>query len=103
MKVRKTPYTRSPNLYHLKKHHLFKIVQINKIPQLSKEVRERVFGMLQVGIGQREVAKRFGCSHKTIFQLLQCFNATNSTSDRPRSGRPQITIPAPSLPREDRL
>ena len=96
VKVCKTHYTWSPNLYHLKKkHHLFKIEQLNKIPQLSKEEREMAFGMLQVGIGQREVLKRFGCSHKTIFQLLQCFNAINSTSDRPRNGRPQVTTPTP--------
>ena len=93
MKVRKTSDTRSPNLYHLKKIiNLFKIVSINIIPQLSEEEREMAFGMLQVEIEQRELAKRFG--HK-IFVLLQCFNATNSTPERPMSGNPRVTSPTP--------
>jgi len=63
----------------------------------SKEARERAILMLQVGQTQRQVARHFGCSVKTINHLWQRFNQTGTTSDHPRSGRPRVTTP-----REDR-
>lgn len=47
--------------------------------------------MLHAGELQRRVAQHFGCSVKTINQLLNRFNQTGSTSGRPRSGRPRVT------------
>jgi len=58
---------------------------------LSKETRERAIGMLQVGQTQRQFARHFGCSVKTIYYLWQRFNQIETTSDRLRSGRPGVT------------
>jgi len=63
----------------------------------SKEAPERAIGMLQVGQTQRQVARHFGCSVKTVNRLWQRFSQTGTTSDHPRSGTPRVTTP-----REDR-
>ena len=100
-KVRKTPYTRSPNLYHLKEHHLFKIVQLNKIPQLSKEERERAFGMLKSEKGNARLPNGLGVAirrfpnHCNVLMLpIQYSTAKGAVVHK---------LPPPPLPHEKRL
>ena len=45
------------------------------------------------GQAAKVIANDFNCSIRTIERLRQRYNATNSTNDRPRSGRPQVTTP----------
>ena len=47
--------------------------------------------MLECGISQNDVARRFGVSRSTIARLVQRVNTTGSLSDRPRSGAPRVT------------
>ena len=63
------------------------------MPRLSREQREQAIGQLHAGQAARVIAVDFNCSTWTIERLRQRNNATNSTNDRPRSGRPQITTP----------
>ena len=39
----------------------------------------------------KSVANDFNCSTRTIERLRQRYSATNSTNDRPSSGRPEVT------------
>ena len=50
-------------------------------------------GRLHAGQSKRVTANYFNCSIRTTDRLQIRFNATNSTNDRPRSGRPQVTTP----------
>ena len=63
------------------------------MPRLSRQQREQAIGRLHAGQAARVIANDFNCSIRTIERLRQRFNATNSTNDRPRSGRPQVTTP----------
>ena len=58
---------------------------------MTNAARSRALGMLQAGLSTRNVAATFGVAQSTISRLLQRFNATNTVSDRPRSGRPRST------------
>ena len=62
-----------------------------KMPRLNNENRTRALGMLECGISQNDVARRFGVSRSTIARLVQRVNTTGSLSDRPRSGAPRVT------------
>ena len=61
------------------------------MPRLSKEERERAMGMLECGISATRVAQRFGCSRRMVYNLQERHQATGTTTDRPRSGRPRVT------------
>ena len=63
------------------------------MPLLSWQQREQAIGWLHAGQAARVIANDFNCSTKTIERLRQRYNATNSTNDRPRSDRPQVTTP----------
>ena len=63
------------------------------MPRLSRQQREQAIGRLHAGQAARVIANDFNCSTRTIERLRQRYNATNSTNDRPRSGRPQVTTP----------
>ena len=63
------------------------------MPRLSRQQREQAIGRLHAGQAARVIANDFNCSIRTIERLRQRYNATNSTNDRPRSGRPQVTTP----------
>ena len=54
--------------------------------------RGRALGWHQEGISAREIAKRLGVSDSVIRLLLERFQATGSTDERPSSGRPRCTI-----------
>jgi len=77
--------------------HILASKMMFQLLTLSKEARGRAIGMFQIGQKQRQVARHFGCSVKTINHLWQRFNQTETTTDRPRSVRPRV-----STPREDR-
>ena len=61
------------------------------MPRLDKASRERAIGMLQLGATQGDVARRFRTARNTIWRLWNRHRTTNSTIDRPRSGRPRVT------------
>ena len=61
------------------------------MPRLSRQQREQAIGWLHAGQAARVIANDFNCSTRTIERLRQRYNATNSTNDRPRSGRPEVT------------
>ena len=62
--------------------------------RLTMDVRNRAVGMLQAGMTQINVARRIGVSPSVIHRLISRFTQTNSTADRPRTGRPRCTTPA---------
>ena len=59
--------------------------------KLSTMDRGRAVGWHQEGISAREIARRLGVSDSVIRRLLERFQATGSTDERPRSGRPRCT------------
>ena len=61
------------------------------MPRLSAVQRERAIGRLDAGERPNDVARTFGVHVSTIQRLRARFQATNSTADRPRSGRPRVT------------
>ena len=65
-----------------------------KMPQrrhLPNEARLRAIGMLEAGMRQVEVARRFGVSQSVISRLRTRLLQTNSALDRRRSGRTRST------------
>ena len=63
------------------------------MPRLDNSTRERAIGMLQAGATQVDVARRYNVARITIYRLWQRYLTTNTTADRPRSGRPRVTTP----------
>ena len=61
------------------------------MPRLRQNRREQIIGRLQAGERPTVIANAMNCSVRTIERLTERYNATNSTADRPRSGRPRIT------------
>ena len=59
--------------------------------KLTAVDRGRALGWVQDGVSQREVARRLRVSLSVIQRLLQRFQATGNTEERPRSGRPRST------------
>ena len=51
----------------------------------------RAVGWHQEGISAQEIARRLGVSDSVIRRLLEHFQATGSTDERPRLGRPICT------------
>ena len=47
--------------------------------------------MLDAGLSQVEVSRRFGVHRTTINRLVDRLRRTQSTDDRPKSGRPRVT------------
>jgi hypothetical protein len=61
------------------------------MPRLYPQQREQVIVRLHAGKPARVIANDFNCNVRTIERLRVRYNATNSTNDRPRCGRPQVT------------
>ncbi len=59
--------------------------------RLSLAERYRAVGMVEAGVNQEDVNRRFGCSRRAIVNLLKRFRQTSDVKDRPRSGRPRVT------------
>ena len=52
-----------------------------------------IFGLLEAGARVADVARSFEGNGGTFYCLQACFRQSGSEKDRPRSGRPRITIP----------
>lgn len=65
---------------------------------LSQAGKNQVIGMLQNGATQREAANMMGVSHSVVGRLWRIWQATGSTAEMPKSGRPRKTTA-----REDRF
>ena len=61
--------------------------------RLSHVQRDRAVGMLLVGRSIAEVVRISACTRATIYMLQRRLRQTSTTSDRPRSGRPKVTMP----------
>lgn len=63
------------------------------MPRLSPDERGRAIGHLEAGVSVSRVARQFGVTRRTIHSLQRRFQTTQTTRDRPRTGRPRITTP----------
>ena len=61
------------------------------MPRLQQNVRDQVVGMLRAGMGVRQAARVVGTSSSTVSRLINRFQATGTSRDRPRSGHPRVT------------
>ena len=52
-----------------------------------------LFGQLQAGVPQNQVAALFGVSPSTLSKLKAKFHIKGDVKDRPRSGRPKKMMP----------
>ena len=66
-------------------------LNMGRRPLLSTNERSQAVGMLRAGQSSQQVAAVFGVAQSNISRLLQRFNATQSTNERRRSGRPRTT------------
>lgn len=64
------------------------------MPRLTEVERNQAIGMLNAGMAEREVGRRFGCHRCTITRLSRRYRQTGVTRDRPRSGQPRVTTVA---------
>ncbi|XP_005113315.1 uncharacterized protein LOC101849520 [Aplysia californica] len=64
------------------------------MPMLSRENSERAVGRLATGELVEQVSQVFSVHPSTIYHLRNRLQATATTTDRPRSGRPRVTTPA---------
>ncbi|VDI61388.1 Hypothetical predicted protein [Mytilus galloprovincialis] len=62
------------------------------MPRLRQNERERAIVMLAAGMTQVQVANHFYVSRMTIARIKTRLRDTDTTNDRPRSGRPRQTI-----------
>ena len=58
------------------------------MPRLSRNQREQAAGQ-----SAQVVVNAYNVNVRTIYRLQHRYNTTNSTNDRPRSGRPLVTTP----------
>ena len=63
------------------------------MPRLSREERLIALGMIQANRSYSEVARHFGCTRRTISNLVERNAETGSVDDRPRPGRERVTTP----------
>ena len=60
---------------------------------LTELTKAMIFGRLQTGQKQSDVARFFGVSQAAVSKIKQTFVETNDVKNRPRSGRPRVTTP----------
>ena len=58
--------------------------------RLSKDQRNQVIGMLNVGSTVDDIAHHFGCSRQTIHYLMNRHNRTGYVRVRARPGRARV-------------
>ena len=63
------------------------------MPRLSTNERHRAMGLLEGGVGVRQVARIMGCNPTTIVNLRRRHQETGSMDNRPRPGRERVTTP----------
>lgn len=71
------------------------------MPHLNKYERKKAFTVLLARVTQQKVATVFGVQQSTVQRINVRLHQLGSADDRPRSGRPQITIDSqigPSYP-----
>ncbi|CAG2242184.1 unnamed protein product [Mytilus edulis] len=61
------------------------------MPRLNPRQRKQAIGRLNAGQRPQVVANAFNCNVRTMQRLRERHNATNSTNDRPRTGRSRVT------------
>lgn len=64
-----------------------------RMPRLTQIQRNQAIGRLEAGESALDVARQFNVHISTIYRLQERYNATQTTDDRPRSGRPRVTTP----------
>ena len=62
------------------------------MPRLRQNDRELAVGMVQTRMTHQAVADHFIVSRITIARLMIRLRKTGRTNDRPRSGRPCVTL-----------
>ena len=63
------------------------------MPRLTTNKRHRAVGLLEGGVGIRQVVRMMGCSPSTIINLRRRYQETNSVDDQPRPGAERVTTP----------
>lgn len=61
------------------------------MPRLTSAQRNQAIGRLEAGHTAQAVANHFHVNVRTIYRLQERFRTTNTTDDRPRTGRPRVT------------
>lgn len=61
------------------------------MPRLNNENRNRILGLLDAGISQKDIARRFNVDRTTIYRLVQRVRLTGTVNDRPRPGQVRVT------------
>ncbi|XP_067670865.1 uncharacterized protein [Haliotis asinina] len=61
------------------------------MPRLTSAQRNQAIGRLEAGHTAKAVANHFHVNVRTIYRLQERFRTTNTTDDRPRTGRPRVT------------
>ena len=59
-----------------------------------KVERNQAIAMLNAGMTETEVGRKFGCNRCTVTRLLRRYRQTGVTGDQPRSGQPRANTPA---------
>ena len=59
--------------------------------EFNNEIRNRMLGLLQNGMTQKDTARRYDVHRSTVSRLIRRYKATGSVSDRPRPGGTRAT------------
>ena len=59
-----------------------------------KVERNRDIAMLNAGMTETEVDRKFGCNRCSFTRLVRRYRQTGVTGDQPRSGQPRVNTPA---------
>ena len=60
------------------------------MPRLNNETRNRILGLLEAGISQMGVMRRFNVARSNISCLAQSVRQTGTFADRPRPGQARV-------------
>ena len=60
--------------------------------RLNVEYHNRILGLLDPGVSQEEVARRFAVARTTIVCLVQRVRQAETVADRPRPGQRRVTV-----------
>ena len=60
------------------------------MPCLFEHERSGTIEMLKVGVPVSDVARYHNCHPSTIQRLRDCYQATGTVKDQPRSGQPRM-------------
>ena len=78
-------------LYNDKWETLSNTFLLPVMPSLTTNERLCAVGLLEGGVGIRQVARMMGCSPQTIINLRRGYQETNFVDDRPRPGAEIVT------------